>query len=363
MQPMTRPCAARVVPIPAAGLPGWCDRFMTPAGKGEFFASRVWYETLLGGALPVGSEPCLAMCGETGPVVLPLMRGSGRLSALVAPYTLDWRPLLAADATPETLRAAGHSLGMMFRRGPPVRLDTLDPALPGLDPLLQGFASAGMRALRFAHTGNWHETLPRGTSWADYLAARPSVLRTTVTRKLARAAREAEFELVAGPGPRLDAGIAAYEWVRARSWKPSEPFPDFDATLMRAVAGLGLLRLGILRSRSDGKPLAAQYWLLDRDGQRATVLKLAHIEESRGASPGTVLTAQMIRGLLEQDGVTELDLGRGDDPYKRLWAGLRRQRIGVVLASPLQVAGALEILRYTLGALRRRLARNRWVQS
>jgi CelD/BcsL family acetyltransferase involved in cellulose biosynthesis len=177
-------------------------------------------------------------------------------------------------------------------------------------------------------------------------------LRTTITRKLARAARGLRFDLIDAPGPELETGIAAYETVRAASWKPHEPFPAFDAALLRAAAGAGVLRLGVLRQATDSQPVAAQYWVLDDGGRRATVLKLAHAEAARAASPGTVLTAMMILHLLER-GVQELDFGRGDDDYKRLWVGSRRQRIGLVLADPLHPAGLLAIARQRVGAWRR----------
>jgi CelD/BcsL family acetyltransferase involved in cellulose biosynthesis len=183
------------------------------------------------------------------------------------------------------------------------------------------------------------------------------VLRSTLARKLSRAARALAFEPVEAPGAALEAGIAAYGEVRARSWKPDEPFPDFDAALLRVAAGLGLLRLGILRDRGDGTALAAQYWILDRGRRRATVLKLAHDTARRADSPGTVLTALMIRRLLEQDGVAELDFGRGDDEYKQLWVGIRRQRIGLVLADPLHPAGLVALLRQAVGRLRRGLGK------
>ena len=101
---------------------------------------------------------------------------------------------------------------------------------------------------------------------------------------------------------------------------------------MRATAAGGRLRLGVLRRGVDGVAVAAQYWVLG--GGQAWLLKLAHAEESRAASPGPALTALMVRHLLERDGVRALDFGRGDDPYKRLWVGQRRQRMGLVLADP-----------------------------
>jgi CelD/BcsL family acetyltransferase involved in cellulose biosynthesis len=70
-----------------------------------------------------------------------------------------------------------------------------------------------------------------------------------------------------------------------------------------------------------------------------------------------VLTALMIRRLIEEDGVRVLDFGRGDDPYKRLWVGSRRQRIGLVLADPLSPLGLAALGRQWAGALLRRLRR------
>jgi hypothetical protein len=347
--------AARLLGLPAGPLPAWCDRHLDDTASGAFFAGRAWYDTLLAHALPADAEPVLALAGAETALLLPLMRQGGRLAALTSPYTLDWRPLAAPGAAAPTLRTAARHLGGLLRGAPPVRLDCLDPDASALSPVLEGMRAAGLVPLRFDHTGNWHQRLAPGAGWDGYLAGRPPALRTTVGRKLARAAREAVLEIVAAPGPALEAGIAAYAAVRARSWKPHEPFPDFDGHLMRVAAGLGVLRLGVLRMRAGGEPVAAQYWVLDQGGRRATVLKLAHDEAARAASPGTVLTALMIRSLIETDGVGELDFGRGDDPYKALWATDRRQRIGVLIADPLHPSGVAALARHMAGRLRRRL--------
>ena len=343
---------AEAIPIaPAAGMPAACDPVLEDAAAGGFFASRLWYDTLLRHALAPGEQ---ALCLRAGAVTLPLLRRGGRLSNLAGPYTLDWRPLAAPGTDATALREAGRATAAWLRARPPLLLDTIDPALPLLAPWLAGLRVGGVAALRFDHVLNWHEDLPGDSGWAAYLAARPPELRTTIRRRTARCLRAMDFACLAAPGPALEAGIAAYEAVRAASWKPEEPFPALDGALMRAAAAAGLLRLGLLTRRSDGAPIAAQYWVLDRGGRRATVLKLSHVEAERQASPGTALTALMIERLLDGDGVRALDFGRGDDPYKRLWVATPRRRIGLVLASPLHPAGLAAIARQGLGRLRRR---------
>jgi hypothetical protein len=347
------PETARLLPA-SAPLPDWCDRFLAPAAAGDFFAGRAWYDTTLGHALPDAAQALLA---TDEAALLLLLRQAGQTSALTTPYTLAWRPLPAPGADADSLRRAGRALGRALGFGPPLRLDALDPRAPGLDPLLAGFRAAGRVALRYDHFGNWHEAVAPGLPWDAYLAARPPALRTTIGRKLNRARRTLRFEHVAAPGAALEAGIDAYEAVRAASWKPHEPFPDFDRALMRAAAAEGTLRLGVLRAATDGKPVAAQYWI--RSGGTAAVLKLAHDQAARDASPGTVLTAMMIRLLIEEGGLTELDFGRGDDDYKQLWVGSRRQRIGVLLVDPRHTAGMAALARHAAGRLRKRLTRLR----
>jgi hypothetical protein len=117
---------------------------------------------------------------------------------------------------------------------------------------------------------------------------------------------------------------------------------------MRETAAAGLLRLGIWRI--GGTPVAAQLWILELG--TATVLKLAHDEAFHADSPGTVLTALMLRTLLDGAQVDTIDFGRGDDAYKQGWASQRRQRIGVVLVNPRRPAGMAFLARHKLGRAR-----------
>jgi len=336
MQPFPPPAADAVLPAP---------------GGGDFFASRPWFATVAAHALPPAST---AEARQEAGVWLMLRRDGRRLASLTVPYSQGWAPLGAQGAD---WREAGRRLGALWRGTPPGALDTLDAATPGLEDFLDGLRDAGLAALRHDHAGHWHQAWPERLDWDSYLDARPSRLRNTIRRRLARAARGMVPETVAAPGAALEAAIAAFEAVRARSWKPAEPFPAFDAALMRAAAAQGVLRLGILRRRDDRAPVAAQYWILDHGGRRALVPKLFHDEAARAESPGTILTALMIRDILAEQDIRTLDFGRGDDDYKRMWVERRTQRIGVMLADPRHPAGALAILRHAAGALRRRLRR------
>lgn len=340
--PTPRPAPLRLLPLTEARLPDWCDRFLQPVDAGDIFATRLWYDTTLAHALPPGASPLLGLCAEEL-ALLPLQRGAGgSLRSLTTPYSLAWRPLVAPDASAAMLATSGASFGAALRFRAPARLEALAEDAPGLEDWLEGLQSAGIAAQRYRHFGNWHEALAPGAGWAGYLAARPPALRTTVRRKLDRARRDFRFEMLREPGPALEAGIAGYLDVHARSWKPAEPFPAFDPALMRGAAAQGALRLALLRDAA-GQAVAAQYWLVS--GGRAWLLKLAHVEASRAASPGTALTAMMIRHLIEEEAVQHLDFGRGDDAYKSLWVAARRQRIGLVLAHPGHPLGLLAVAR------------------
>lgn len=343
--------AAALEALPrGALLPPWCDRHL-PSARRDALGGRAWYDTTLTAGMPPDAGAVLAL-GAGGAVLMPLMRVRGTLRSLTTPYSLGWRPLPAGDGDAEAMRAAGEELGRALRGGPPAVLDCLSAEEPGLAPFAEGLRAAGLVPLGFDHFGNWHEPVTPEDGWDGYLSDRASALQSTIRRKTPRCLRRARFEWIDAPGARLEAGIAAYESVRARSWKPHEPSPAFDGALMRALAAEGALRLGVLRPRDGEAAMAAQYWVVS--GGRAVVLKLAHDEAQRDLSPGTVLTALMMAGILDgDDAVHEVDFGRGDDPYKRLWAGRRRQRVGLVIADPRHPAGLVAIGRQAAGRARR----------
>ncbi|HEY1930475.1 MAG TPA: GNAT family N-acetyltransferase [Acetobacteraceae bacterium] len=323
----------------------------------DLFSTRAWWDIVLAHAMPEGARPCFLLCrlGALPAALIPLRYPPvGRaLSSLTTPYTCRYAPLLHPSLDASARRAVFAAFGRFCRDWATTRLDALPADWPALADCIEGAKAAGLVVRRFDHFGNWHE--PVGDlGWSGYLASRPGALRETIRRRLRRAERnpDARFSVVAG-GKELDAGIAAFESVYARSWKEPEPFARFNAALMRQAAVLGVLRLGVLWT--GAQPAAAQFWIVE--GGTATVLKLAHDEALKGDSPGTVLTALMLRRLLDEEHVGEIDFGRGDDGYKQGWAAQRRQRIGLVLANPRRIEGLAFLARHAAGRARSWLRR------
>lgn len=326
-----------------------CADMLAGGAAESVFLAPWWWETMIEAGMPDGTHAeFLIVTSAARPVMLlALQRGGAGVAGLSGPYSCVYRPLLAEGLAGEAIEAAAASAARALRSDALCRLEAIDPSAAWLAPFETGLRRGGMRTLRFDHFGAWHEDVA-GLGWEGYMAQRPGELRETVRRRL-RGAAGLSFEIVTGEG--LAEGLTAYDDVYARSWKVPEPFPRFNATMMRHAAAEGALRLGLLRE--EGRPIAAQIWLLANG--RAMVAKLGHDEARKKLSPGTVLTAHMIRHLLEAERVSVLDFGRGDDPYKAAWTTRREQRIGLMLANPWRPAGAVTIGRHLLGQARRRV--------
>ena len=323
---------------------------------GPVFAGCAWWTVVLSEAMPDATSALFIVCRIGGRVagLVPMLRhGTGRLESLTTPYSCRYAPVLAAGLDSPTRIAVMAAFARFCRARSVTRMDALPAEWENLPHLLTGVRQAGLRPLRFDHFGNWYEDVA-GLNWSGYLAQRPGALRETIRRRLRRAEKlpEARFALLTRPAE-MDTAADVFEAVYGRSWKDPEPYPRFNVALMRAMAEVGLLRLGVWSL--GAMPVAVQFWVVEAG--HATVLKLAHDEAFKTHSPGTVLTALMLRHLLDQEHVTQIDFGRGDDDYKQGWAAQRRQRIGLLLVNPWQPSGALQLARHVLGQMRARRRR------
>ncbi len=321
------------------------------SGNDPLFSGLSWWKTVLDTAMPyrVTAQFVLIRLGGAPAALFPMqIGGPAGFGGLTTPYSCLYGPLLAPSLNPLDLASVFAAFGRFCRAHPVTRLDALPAEWPHLDRLIQGCTAAGLVPLRFDHFGNWYEPVA-DLNWAHYLDGRPGALRETIRRRLRRTERlaGARFVLLTTP-EEVEAGIPAFEDVYARSWKEPEPFPCFNAALIRATSHTHTARLGLWFIGNI--PVATQFWVVERG--HATVLKLAHDEAFKAHSPGTVLSALMLRHLLDREHVTEIDYGRGDDPYKQGWARNRRLRIGLLLATPWRPRGLVEVLNHKAGQFR-----------
>lgn len=317
----------------------------------ELFFSVAWFENLLANGFVVPATPHeVRQDTPAGTVVLHLMdaKSGYGLTGLANYYSGLFgfqgysRESIRWDALVKSIRRLpGSSL---------LNLHPLDAEAPWVAPLEQGLRQAGYWTDRYFCFGNWYQPVPPG-GFVVYWAERPSALRNTVARARKRLDRQGrwQLEIVTGESPVLDAAIDAYVSVYNRSWKVPEPNPAFMPGLIRLAAQQGWLRLGLVYVGDE--PVAAQLWLVA--GGKANIFKLAYVKGQEKLSVGSVLTAELMRHVMDIDRVREVDFLSGDDPYKANWMDQRRERIGLVAFDKRHWRGWLAATRHRLGQWRR----------
>lgn len=281
--------------------------------------------------------------------ILPLRQtthgGIRTLESLSNYYTSLYAPLLGKDCD---LLALRHLLSVATResRGAHVmRFAPMDPESPGYPALMNELRATGWIPLTFFCFGNWFLKVEGG--WEDYLRKRSANLRSSIKRRNREfAAGGGTLEIVSGQEG-LEPAIAAFQAVYSASWKQPEPYPDFVPSLIRMLAANGMLRLGI--ARLQGVPIAAQLWIVGH--RKASIYKVAYHHSYAALSPGTVLTSYLLRHVIDQDRVREVDFLIGDDEYKKIWMSHRRERWGIVAFNPRTVIGCSLMIKEVVGRL------------
>ncbi len=338
-------------------LPCGLAALFATAARDCFFALPGWYGLMVGHGVPSATETRLYVDqNAAAAVALQIVEGrhGRRLASLTNAYSVEHGIVCAPAAdVSASLAAIFNEILAEFPRWDAIVLDELDPRAPSYHAALAALRRAGLLVECVFHSGNWFEETA-GMSFADYLAARPSELRNTWRRKRrsVMAGNRLETAFYADSAG-IDRAIADYQTIYAQSWKPAEAFPRFIPALIRLAAETGALRLGI--STLDGIPAAAQFWIVWNG--RAVIYKLAHDQRFDDLSLGTLLTMEMIERVLGEDRPHEINFGRGDDPYKKLWLPRRRERWGIAAANPRTGRGLALGLRREAAKLYHRLRR------
>lgn len=312
-----------------------------------------WYANLIDTVYaqePRKAEVRLHVLRRQGRVlaVLPTVAQSGTLgreiSALSNFYTAVYAPAIADDAEAADLLPLTRALRDSSAGARAYRFAPMDPASREFNTLKKALGLAGLSTHSYFAFGNWYE--PVREPWAEYLKQRSGQVRSAIKRSAKKFAAEGGRLEIVHDGPALEAGLAAYQAVYARSWKVPEPYAGFVPGLIRLCARRGWLRLGL--AWLGDKPVAAQLWIVAHG--RADIYKLAYDEAHKGLAPGTLLTALLMEHVIDVDGVKEIDYLIGDDPYKADWMSQRRERLGLVAYDPLTLRGLIGMIRQVVGA-------------
>ena len=187
----------------------------------------------------------------------------------------------------------------------------------------------GLKSKEYFCFGNWYLD---GIDFSgdQYIQARTSNIRENVKRYSRALNRQGKLQFIMvanGKGENIDYYMDLYYRVYHSSWKA----PEMDSTFHRDLAKLayekGWLRLGLLLFNEI--PIASQLWLVSK--RVAYIVKLAYDENYGKFRPGIILTSEMMKYVIDVDGVEEIDYLEGDEPYKKDWTPKRRERRGIFI--------------------------------
>ncbi len=306
-----------------------------------------WYRNLADTVFGPPSRLCIHVLRRQGQAIaaLPVLEKKAALGrevvALGNYYTSLFAPALADDVQAPEL---AQLLRQVARLHAPLRSLQLAPMAvqgPAYALLRAAMGQSGLAAFDYFCFGNWY--LPVTDDADHYLYSRPGDLRNTLRRVGKKfAAAGGRFEIVTAPAA-AQAAASAFTAVYETSWKQPEPHQGFIPGLVSLCAHKGWLRMGLATVGSQ--VVAAQLWIVASD--KANIYKLAYDPAFRHLSPGSLLTAHLMRRVIDVDKVKEVDYLTGDDAYKNQWMSHRRERRGLLAFNPHTFGGMAGWLRET----------------
>ena len=335
-------------------LPPHCREDFAALAALSFDLDLAWFQHLIRHSLRKGEIPRLYLVESEGGarVWLPAcIRKTGfggvHVDALVSFYSTFYAPVLPAAGAEALLQFLFRRLRDTQPGLSELRFYPMDPDSREFAGLFAGLRASGLIPFRYYCFGNWYLSC-RGMAWEQYLKTRTKKMRSNIKRaeKQFLEAR-GKFALITHGESALETAIAGYDLVYRSSWKSEEAFPEFVPGLIRMASAAGWLRLGL--AYLEEKPVAAQIWLVCHG--KACIYKVAYDENHSRLSPGTALTAYMLKHVLENEGVAEVDYLVGDDSYKKTWMSHRRERWGIVAYNPSNFFGMAGIGRQWAGIL------------
>jgi len=354
-------------------LPERYQDLLRDAGARNFFAGLGWFKNLAASAMEAGGALHIYGLEEEGRALAALVLRSPRspqgsvlrgqelsahaLSSFTNFQTCEFAPAFAAGAGAprELLTPIWRYVANERPSWDLIEVNSLPIDDACFDGMCAALTNAGFAVRRFPHFGNRYETFDT-TSYEHYLKQRDTSDRKqfqNYQRKRRRLEKESALRvrIIAGAITDIEQVAADYEQIHAASWKDVEAFEDFLPSLLREAASHSRLRMGVLYL--NGTPVATEVGLLHDN--RATMIKTAYDSRYREHSVGAIVMMDVIKHLIEVDRVREIDFGRDDQAYKKLWVPQQRERWAVVACNPRTARGLLALGRILSVQARRSL--------
>jgi len=329
-------------------IPGSYSEVFSAAAKHSFFYSRPWVTNYINTVVEqdkttysiLGLEefniPKALLFTQTFRSNQILQYGN-KLSCLSNFYASLSGPIIDYEETniDELIYEMFHHVISRNPKIDMIDLKPLDNSTSTFNAIISVLKNHGWITQEYFCFGNWY--LPvHDLDFDDYIAARPSQLRNTLKRKKKKFEKESNsrIDIITGPNG-LQKAVNAFLSIYEKSWKKPEPYPTFLPGLIRTCAENGCLRLGV--AWVDGKPAAAQLWIVDNG--IASIYKLAYDPQYNKLSVGSLLTMALMEFVFKEDKVRCVDYLTGDDAYKKDWMTHRRERVGVIAFNTRTLAG------------------------
>jgi len=299
------------------------------------FDRAEWYALLA----DTGLTPLIAMASDDrASAALALTQSGGTITPLRNWYSFTWRQLAPMGEHGDRLLV--EIARQLKSRGHRVTLEPVPDEDGSATRLARAFDKAGWR-VEVSECDTNHILHVGGVSFADYWAARPGPLRTTLKRK----GKKVGTQVIT----HFDAALwEHYEAIYQASWKPREDHPTMLRDFARAEGDAGRLRFGM--AWHDGEPVAAQCWSVEAG--TAFIHKLAYLESAKHLSAGTTLSAALFEHVIDKDRVALVDFGTGDQSYKADWMNAVRPRYRIDCLNMSAPKSWLDLARLTISRLR-----------
>jgi len=255
--------------------------------------------------------------------ILPLLKTEGNSGySLKHRYTTHYSLLLTQDDQQQVLTCMAEGLAQL-----PLSALLLEPVADDdtrLNRFQQSMQAAGFNCERVFRFYNWIYRV-QAQSYADYMAARPTRLRNTISRKQRKLEREHGYRIQLYTGQDVPPRMRDYYTVYNASWKANEQYVGFLDGIVAGFSKPGWSRLAVLYV--GDMPVAAQLWFVAH--AKASIFRLVYDKVWKAYSPGSILTSFLMEHVIDSCKVEEIDFLTGNDAYKQDWMSDRRERFAL----------------------------------